>query len=125
MKNEMKAFLLADRLIIDGSSYTVDTLKNLPEALNILRLGTTKINDSITAFFGSLILQTSTMPSSPYTGLNTILQNNFSTIKSVYFSKKKSQLLGLWQLALPQSVNTYVTRFQTLTGIYGKKNARL
>ncbi len=50
----MKAYLVADRLIIDGLSYTVDTLKNLPEALDILRLGTTKINNSITAFFGSL-----------------------------------------------------------------------
>ncbi len=53
-RKEMKAFMVVDRLIIDRQSYTVDTLKNLPEALDILRLGTTKMSDSITAFFGSL-----------------------------------------------------------------------
>ena len=53
-RKEMKAFLVADRLIIDGRSYTVNTLKDLPETLDLLRLCTTKISDTITAFFGSL-----------------------------------------------------------------------
>ncbi len=81
-RKEMNALLVADRLIIDGRSYSVGTLKNLPEALDTLTLGTTKISDSITAFFGSL------------TPLSNFHPAKFTLL---YFSKMKSQLLGLWQ----------------------------
>ncbi len=52
---EMKAFLVGDRLIIDGRSYTVDTLKELTiSSRHSEAWYNYKINDSITAFFGSL-----------------------------------------------------------------------
>ncbi len=101
----MKAFLVADRLIIDGRSYTVDTLKNLPEALDILRLGTSKISDSITAFFGSLTPLLNFQPDKfTLHGFEYHSSEQFLHHKKSIFLKMKSQLLGLWQQARLQSV---------------------
>ncbi len=53
-KLDMKSFLVADKLIINGQSYTVDTLKDLPDSLDVPKLGTTKVTNINTAFYGSL-----------------------------------------------------------------------
>ncbi len=53
-KLDMKSFLAADKHIINGQSYTVDTLKYLSDSLDVPKLGTTKVTNNITAFYGSL-----------------------------------------------------------------------
>ncbi len=67
-RTEMKAFLVADRLIIDRRSYTVvDTIYKLPEALYILRLGIRSVIQLLPSLDHSHHFQTSTLPGSPYT----------------------------------------------------------
>ncbi len=63
-KIDMKSFLVADKLIINRQSYTVDTLKDLPDSLDVPKFGTTKVTNKITAFHGSLTpCQMFTLPS--------------------------------------------------------------
>ncbi len=104
---EMNAFLVADRLIIDGQLCTVDTLNNLPEAVDILRLDKTKLNDSITAFFGYLTPLSNFHPAKfNIHRVEYHSSEEFLHHKNLYFSKMISQLLGLWQQALLQNVKT-------------------
>ncbi len=53
-KLDMKSFLVADKLIINGQSYTMDTLKDLPDSLDVPKLGTSKVTNNITAFYESI-----------------------------------------------------------------------
>ena len=46
-----KASLIVDRLLINGESFTVDNLNNLPADLNPARVATPSIKENITAFF--------------------------------------------------------------------------
>ncbi len=52
-KMNMKAFLVAEKLVIDNKSYTVNTLNTLPDSLCTSEIGTRKVTDKITAFYGS------------------------------------------------------------------------
>ncbi len=50
----MKSFLLAEKLIIENKTYTVNSLHTLPNSLKMSNIGVKKITDKITAFYGSL-----------------------------------------------------------------------
>jgi len=49
-----KATMVADKLIIDGRSYFVATLDALPANLNLSTLGTKKVTEDVTAFYGQM-----------------------------------------------------------------------
>ncbi len=52
-KMNMKAFLIAENLVIDNKSYTVNTLNTLPDSLCTSEIGIKKVTNNITAFYGS------------------------------------------------------------------------
>ena len=52
-KHDLKAFLVVDKLRIGDKMYTVDTLDELPENINVTQIGTTKVTNNITAFYGA------------------------------------------------------------------------
>jgi ribA/ribD-fused uncharacterized protein len=45
-----KAYLVADKLIIDGTTYTINDLENLPTELNPAKIATPTIGDQVVAF---------------------------------------------------------------------------
>ncbi len=53
-KMNMKAFLVAEKLVIDNKSYTVNTLNTLPDSLCTSEIGIRKVTNNITAFYGSM-----------------------------------------------------------------------
>ncbi len=53
-KQKLKAFLVAEKLIIEDKSYTIHTLNTLPTTLDLTKVGIVKVTDDITAFYGSL-----------------------------------------------------------------------
>ncbi len=48
-----KAFLVDEKLIIEGKAYTFDTLDSLPASLDMSKTGIKKVTDNITVFYGS------------------------------------------------------------------------
>ena len=72
---KMKAFLVAEKLIIDSKQYTVKTLNTLPEPLKTLNVGVKKVADNITAFYGSLCLF-SNYRFAPFTATNGIFYHS-------------------------------------------------
>ncbi len=53
-KQKLKAFLVAEKLIIGDKSYTIHTLNTLHTTLDLTKAGIVKVTDDITAFYGSL-----------------------------------------------------------------------
>ncbi len=51
-QNKRDAFIIVDRLILDGKTYTVDNIHSVPAALNPNSTATPQIGDNIKAFFG-------------------------------------------------------------------------
>ncbi len=52
-KMNMRAFLVAEKLVIDNKSYTVNTLNTLPDSLCTSEIGIRKVTNNITAIYGS------------------------------------------------------------------------
>ncbi len=53
-RQNMKSFLLAEKLIIENKTYTLNSLHTLPNSLKMSNIGLKKITDNITPFYGSL-----------------------------------------------------------------------
>ncbi len=53
-KLDLKSFLVGDKLIINGQSYTVDTLKDLHNSLDVPTLGTIKVTNILLLFMDPL-----------------------------------------------------------------------
>ncbi len=51
-QDKQDAFIIVDRLILDGKTYTVDNIHTVPAALNPNSIATPQIGDNIKAFFG-------------------------------------------------------------------------
>jgi ribA/ribD-fused uncharacterized protein len=50
---KLKAYLVADKLTIEENTYTVDDLNKLSDKFDFSKVGTKKVSENITAFYGS------------------------------------------------------------------------
>ena len=53
-RQSMKAFMVAERLLVNGVSYTVKTVHKLCESMDLKKVCIKQVTENITAFYGSL-----------------------------------------------------------------------
>ncbi len=116
-RQNMKSFLVAEKLIIENKTYTVNSLHTLPNWLKILSIGVKKITDSITALYGSLCwfgYQISNLLPSQMVISFIIQMNNSYTIIKQWYLVIPSQQLKFFLHRPQMSVKPLDTRFKIL-----------